>query len=294
MPQQIQSIDETHNILNSHQPTTPTSSQPSSQSTPSQNSRGVWTPARELEFMKAIAEMEPYKLPRGQIRPKWDELVIRVNLIDRTRPDGSVRHGISYNSVMNKKKEIFSRYKDRFTQSFINSNSGINHFHDDLEEAAYDAYTKFDAWESQSITVRNANRQHGVDRDRHNRNMRQAALGGVGTIANAQEQDLDQDASIGGSEGDNGIQQQQSPQPQPRPQQQQQRRRRRRPHDEDEGEARRTRHRESDDIMERALELVAEDTTQRELDRDMARKTLSVMENLLRLLSQQQPPQFDN
>ncbi|CAO3588572.1 unnamed protein product [Absidia cylindrospora] len=255
--------------------------------------------------MKAMAEIEPYKLPRGQIRPKWDELVIRVNLIDRTRPDGSVRHGISYHSVMNKKKEIFSRYKDRFTQSFINSNSGINQFQDDLEEAAYDAYTKFHAWESQSITVRNANRQHGVDRDRHNRNMRQAALGGVGTIDNAQEQDLDQDASIGGSEGDNGVKQQQSPQPRSQQQQQQQRRR---PHDEDEGEARRTRHRESDDITERALELVAEDTRQRELDReerqldreereldrDMARQTLSVMENLLRLLSQQQPPQSDN
>ncbi|CAO3588769.1 unnamed protein product [Absidia cylindrospora] len=98
--------------------------------------RGTWTPARKVEFMRLMSELEPYHAPKGQVREQWDAMLVTVNLKD------SAHHPVGYYSAMNKKKELFNFYKDNFDQRAITSQSGTNHFVDDLEEATYHAYMK--------------------------------------------------------------------------------------------------------------------------------------------------------
>ncbi|CAO3600954.1 unnamed protein product [Absidia cylindrospora] len=125
--------------------------------------RGTWTPARKVEFMRLMPELEPYRVPKGQVREQWDAMLVTVNLKDS-----------AHHSAMNKKKALFN-----FDQRAITSQSGTNHFADDLKEATYHAYVKFTKWTTSIPSVRSASRQDHPHRQEHITEMRQAAMEGM-------------------------------------------------------------------------------------------------------------------
>ncbi|CAO3588566.1 unnamed protein product [Absidia cylindrospora] len=239
----------------------------------------------KLELMRAMAELEPYRVAKNDRRARWNEVVDRVNAVD------SGRTNIGYNSMMPKRLELFNRYKSQFTPNFINSNSGINHFHDDLEEATFDAFTKYESWKALPSSTRTAGRrQHYPNRARDTRDMMMSCLGmpsgsrdtGVADIVAAVDAGAGAGAGAGdagddGSEVEDGDEQQQ-----PRRQQQ-------RPADDDGVSERRTRIRRNGDTIQRAVELLEGERREKQADREVTRRLLDVMEGILQHLTQQRP-----